>query len=157
MESMLAFTQTCINKDKPKMFFDWKKAIEIIKEKRPQQAKAGLRDDWEYSGIIIYRNGKFIDREDIFINLSSTFATPELYVDGKIIECFYYKEETFTPQENKKTNIKLNGLILAVKCDCNPIIVNNSMKYCDKCADGYGYILTRDGKELLDFINRFKN
>ena len=40
--------------DKEVMVFDWDKAAEIIKKRKPTYAAAGLRQDWENTGGLIY-------------------------------------------------------------------------------------------------------
>ena len=92
MNSLLAFAKGAANRGKELMVFDWDKAAQLINERKPECAYAGLRDDWEYTGGIIYRNGKPV--KDSYTYLSSTWAVPELDLDGEIIECYRMKHET---------------------------------------------------------------
>ncbi len=91
METLLAFVMGERNKGNELMVFDWEKAAKIIKDRKPEFASAGLCDDWEYTGGTIYRNGKIITDDYTF--LASTWAVPELCVDGEIIPCYKMKHE----------------------------------------------------------------
>lgn len=86
MNTWLAFTMGKINEGKELMVFDWDKAARLIKERKPECAYAGLRDDWEYTGGIIYKDGKPV--MDSYTYLASVWAVPELDMDGDIVECF---------------------------------------------------------------------
>ena len=79
------------NRGKELMVFDWNKAAEIIRERKPERACAGLQSDWEWTGGTIYENGKIVTDDYTF--LSSTWAVPELEVDGEIIACYKMKHE----------------------------------------------------------------
>lgn len=71
------------------MIFDWNKAAQLIKERSPRIASAGLQSDWEYTGGTIYTDEDGpLTREDSYTYLSSNWATPELDLDGDIIPCF---------------------------------------------------------------------
>ena len=80
---------------KPMMIFDWDKASKIIKEKlinhKDLIAEAGLEGDWNYTGGVIFQDGKpFLDD---YTYLASNWATPTLVLswDGEEqeeIECF---------------------------------------------------------------------
>ena len=94
MDTLLAFAMGRANKDKETMVFDWDKAAQIIKERGVKSASAGLSGDWEWTGGAILKNGKPISKDDTYVFLASTWATPELEVDGEIIECFKMKSET---------------------------------------------------------------
>ena len=91
METALARIMGEITKDKEAMVFDWTKAALLIKERQPDLVRAGLRDDWENTGGTIYLNGKIVDNEYTF--LASTWAVPELYFDGELIECYEMQNE----------------------------------------------------------------
>lgn len=73
------------------MVFDWDKAARIIRERKPKIASAGLHDDWEWTGGTIFENGKPVEE---YTFLASTWATPEIAIDGEIIDCFIMKHET---------------------------------------------------------------
>lgn len=66
--------------------FDWEKAAQIIKERKPETASAGLAEDWEWTGGLIYKNGKPIKNEYTF--LASRWATPVLILDDEEIDCY---------------------------------------------------------------------
>lgn len=87
------------------MVFDWRKAAELIRERKPERARAGLADDWEWTGGDIFADGKPVPVDDTYVYLASTWATPELDLDGEIIPCFLmisaspgWDEHTYWPQ-----------------------------------------------------------
>lgn len=67
--------------------FDWHKAARLIRDRKPTEAGAGLRDDWEYTGGSIYRDGKPIGRDETYVYLASIWATPEIDLDGIREDC----------------------------------------------------------------------
>lgn len=93
MNTAQAFMMGEINHGNEVMVFNWLKAAEIIKERGAKEASAGLRGDWEYTGGRIFANGKPVDEKDTYTFLSSTWATPELEVEGEIIECYMMQLE----------------------------------------------------------------
>jgi len=94
MDTSLAFALGAANRGKEMKVFDWEKAARIIKERQPQEASAGLSGDWEWTGGTIYRDGKIVDREETYTYLASTWAAPELDVDGDVIDCYKMSSET---------------------------------------------------------------
>lgn len=92
MDSMSAFEMGQANRGKEMMVFDWDKAAKLIKESGFKDAMAGLASDWEWTGGYIFKNGKPIDERETY--LASTWATPELDLDGEIIDCYKMKSET---------------------------------------------------------------
>lgn len=82
------------NRGKPMMVFDWRKAAEIIKERNAQAARAGLRGDWRGTGGPILEGGAIVPADATYTYLSSTWATPELEVDGEIMACYVMEDET---------------------------------------------------------------
>lgn len=86
MDTIRAFMMGEMNRGKEQMVFDWEKAARLIKEHKPEEAGAGLRDDWEWTGGTIYRNGKPIKSD--YTYLASTWAIPELDMDGEVYECW---------------------------------------------------------------------
>lgn len=85
--------------------FDWHKAAKLIRQRKPKIASAGLSQDWEWTGGRIWENGKPVARHDTYTYLASTWATPELDMDGEIRDCFVMKhkspgwgEGTYWPQ-----------------------------------------------------------
>lgn len=83
---MSAFAMGEANRGKPSMVFDWDKAATIIKERGAKSASAGLSGDWEYTGGEILTDGK--PNTDEYTYLASTWATPELEIEGEYIDCF---------------------------------------------------------------------
>lgn len=92
MNSLAAFAMGEMNRHREQMVFDWDKAAEIIRNTGATYAAAGLSGDWEYTGDTIYKDGKPIKKCDTF--LASTWATPELLVNGEYIDCYRMKSET---------------------------------------------------------------
>lgn len=72
------------------MIFDWHKAAQLIKERQPEAASAGLQCDWEWTGGDIYYNKTGPVYE--YTYLSSIHAIPELRMDGETIECFIMED-----------------------------------------------------------------
>ena len=91
MNTLAAFAMGEANRGKEMMVFDWDKAARLIGERKPECASAGLRDDWEYTGGTIYEDGKPV--MDDYTYLASTWAVPELDMNGDIVECFRMKHE----------------------------------------------------------------
>jgi len=106
MNTMAAFVMGQANRDKESMVFDWVKAAQRIKETGCRNASAGLSGDWEYTGGDILEDGKITEHSYTF--LSSTWATPELEMDGCVEDCFVmqsqrpeWDSDTFWPDEAK--------------------------------------------------------
>lgn len=69
--------------------FDWNKAAQIIRERKPQSAAAGLSEDWSYTGGTIYENGA--PTSEYYTYLHSLWATPALVLgDDEEVECWVY-------------------------------------------------------------------
>ena len=79
-------------KTKDRMVIDWDKAARLIAERKPQIAMAGLRGDWKNTGGMIYEDGKLIT--DKYTYLASSWAIPELDMDGETVECYRMESET---------------------------------------------------------------
>jgi hypothetical protein len=100
--------------------FDWDRAAEIIKTMLPTHpnlvAEAGLQGDWEYTGGVIFENGK--PTNDPYTFLASHWAPPTLIisVDGdEILEevCATASSKRFdceTKWDNK--SLKILGVAL---------------------------------------------
>ena len=74
--------------------FDWNKAAEIIKDRQPSEASAGLIEDWGWTGGEIYRDGKPVPKEETYTYLGSDWATPVLVInDDEVIDCYVRVEE----------------------------------------------------------------
>lgn len=93
--------------EKPRVF-DWDKAAEIIKERGTKEASAGLSQDWEWTGGTILSKGEPVMND--YTYLASNWAIPELEVDGEIIECWKYKEDTEWDCDTKWPKSALNIL-----------------------------------------------
>jgi len=105
MDTMSAFAMAMANRGKPQKVFDWNKAARIIKDRKAKTASAGLSEDWEWTGGSILEDGRPVASEDTYTYLSSCWATPELVVDGDLIECYTiegegnnWSAETYWPQ-----------------------------------------------------------
>lgn len=91
MNTWLALAMGEVNRGKEKKVFDWDEAARLIRERKPELACAGLRGDWKYTGGTIYEDGKPV--MDDYTYLSSTWAVPELDIDGEIIDCYRMEHE----------------------------------------------------------------
>ncbi len=92
MNSMAAFAMGEANRGKELMVFDWEKAALLIKENGFKDACAGLFSDWEYTGGNIFRDGK--PNYNDYTYLASTWATPEIEIDGETYDCYKMQSET---------------------------------------------------------------
>lgn len=101
MDTMIAFAMGQANKDKERMVFDWNKAARLIKEKKVKNASAGLRADWEWTGGEIFRDGKPLKREDSYTYLASTWAVPEIEIDGVVYDCYVMESKIPKSWKNK--------------------------------------------------------
>lgn len=99
MDTWSAFAKGLAARHKESMVFDWDKAAELIRERKPKVVWAGLQDDWEWTGGIIYENGNII--KDSHSYLASTWAVPQIDLDGEIISC--YKMQSEAPDWHAKT------------------------------------------------------
>lgn len=73
------------------MVFDWVRAAQIIKAYKPKEASAGLEEDWEWTSGRIFVDEK--PYTDDYTYLASTWATPQLLLDGKLFDCYVMKNE----------------------------------------------------------------
>ena len=92
MDTMECMMMGIMNRGCPRRIFDWKKAAEIIRDEKPSHVGAGIEGDWEYTGGTIYRDGEIV--EDSYTYLSSTWAKPQICVDGDFRDCFLMEGET---------------------------------------------------------------
>jgi hypothetical protein len=83
-----------IHRDNRERVFDWHRAAELIREMRPEEAAAGLSGDWEWTGGPIFRNGRHVPKDDTYTFLSSTWAIPELDLDGDFYDCWIWLDES---------------------------------------------------------------
>ena len=93
MDTMRAFMMGEANRGKDMMVFDWAKAAELIKEHKASDAAAGLEGDWEWTGGSILSDGKPVPEEDTYVYLASTWATPQLEIDGEYFDCYRMESE----------------------------------------------------------------
>ena len=93
MDTLLAFSKAQGSTSAP-MVFDWHKAAELIRARRPSTASAGLAEDWEWTGGGIYSDGAPVKQCDTYTYLSSNWATPELEMDGERMDCFIKKADS---------------------------------------------------------------
>lgn len=94
--------------------FDWDKAIDILLEKDPILAYAGLKEDMGWTCGVIWRDGKPNIPSGSY--LSSTWATPIIEMDDISVECWSWEDEceynsgsTWTPELIEK--LKAQGWI----------------------------------------------
>lgn len=88
MESIRAFAMGATNRGNEMRVFDWVEAATLIAARQPREASAGLGGD-------IWADGKPVPREDTYTYLASTWAHPQLDIDGEIIDC--YRMESAVP------------------------------------------------------------
>ena len=100
MDTLSAFARGEANRDKEMMVFDWDKAAQLIKDKGYPDADAGLQSDWGYTGGNIFRNGK-PNKKD-YTYLASTWATPEIRIDGDYQPCYKMISESDGWDEDTK-------------------------------------------------------
>lgn len=95
MDSMSAFMQgeAARSRGSLQRVFDWDEAARLIRERQPETASAGLESDWEWTGGEIYSREDGINT-DSYTYLSSNWATPQLDLDGEIIDCWKYERDT---------------------------------------------------------------
>lgn len=94
---MAAFVMGEVNRGREQMVFDWDKAAEIIRDRKPEWAVAGLQHDMEWTSGVIYEDGYPVT--DSYTYLSSTWATPILEIkthdeaEVEDIPCFRMQHE----------------------------------------------------------------
>ena len=93
MDNMSAFAMGEANRGKEQKVFDWNKAATLIRNRQPEIASAGLQGDWGYTGGTIWEDGKPVPAEDTYTFLASTWATPELDLDGETMNCYKMQSE----------------------------------------------------------------
>ena len=93
MDTMRAFANGEAAKGKEPMVFDWHKAAELINTRKPTTVSAGLSGDWEWTGGLIFEEGAPVKKENTYTYLSSTWARPEIEIDGEILPCYVMQSE----------------------------------------------------------------
>lgn len=88
MDSITAFALGRASRGKEAMVFDWDQAARRIVESGAKRASAGLSGDWEWTGGPIFANGEPTPHEETYTYLASTWATPELSLDGEHEDCY---------------------------------------------------------------------
>lgn len=94
MDSIRAFAMGAAAAGNELKVFDWEKAARLIAERKPIEASAGLAGDWEWTGGDIWAGGAPVPPNRTYTFLASTWATPELDLDGDVIDCFRMQSET---------------------------------------------------------------
>lgn len=92
MNTLAAFAMGEANRHRELMVFDWDEAARIIEERGARTAYAGLCNDWEYTGGCIFKNGE--PYRESYTYLSSTWAVPQLEIDGETFDCYRMRSET---------------------------------------------------------------
>lgn len=92
MNTFEAIARGTASQNNPSKVFDWDKAAHLIRENQPKEAGAGLSGDWEYTGGTIYRDGQIVTDDYTF--LVSTWATPELEMDGDKVDCWKWMSDS---------------------------------------------------------------
>ena len=79
----------------PHKVFDWKKAVDLIKEHDIKNADAGLAEDMEWTSDLILYDGKPVT-EDVDTFLASNWAIPILvnHDTGEEFECWEFQENS---------------------------------------------------------------
>lgn len=103
MDTLIAFARcsAAIAAGKELIVFDWDKAAKLILKHKAIEASAGLREDWEYTGGCIFRDGKPV--MDNYTYLASMWTKPELDINGEKIECWRLQRKSPNGQWNRKT------------------------------------------------------
>ena len=98
MDTASAFIYGSVYRDSPARVFDWVKAAQMIRDRylvgNLKVASAGLSDDWEYTGGEIFRDGSPVPQDGTYTFLSSTWAIPQLSLDGAIFDCWVWKKDS---------------------------------------------------------------
>jgi hypothetical protein len=94
MDSMAAFAMGKANQDRELMVFDWIRAARMIHDSNATEVSAGLAGDWEWTGGQIITDGKPTPRDDTYVYLASTWARPEIEINGDRHDCFVMQSET---------------------------------------------------------------
>lgn len=114
MDTLFAFAMGEANRHKELKVFDWDRAAQLIKEKQPEVAEAGLAGDWEWTGGTIYENGEPVT--DSYTFLASTWATPEIDLDGEIIPCYKMQHEVLDWGSDTKWPQSALNILRGGKC-----------------------------------------
>lgn len=99
MDSVLAFALGQANKGKERKVFDWDKAARLIKESGTKNAQAGLKEDYEWTGGVIYSDGRPVSKD--YTYLASVWATPTLYLDENEVDCYVMESKASWDSDTK--------------------------------------------------------
>ena len=92
MDTLSAYARSQAAGDVPHKVFDWNRAAQIIRDKKPGMVEAGLSLDMEWTGGVIYQDGKVVTESYTF--LSSNWATPVIVLDeGDEMPCWCYSND----------------------------------------------------------------
>jgi len=101
MDTWSAFAMGETHRNNPLMVFDWIKAAKLIVENPEVTIEAGLRGDWEYTGGVIWQDGKPVKE---YVYLASTWAKPEIEIDGDREDCWIYQAESPNEEWSSSTH-----------------------------------------------------
>ena len=99
MDTMMAFAMGQAHKNDRLKVFDWNKAAQLIVKHKLTDADAGLKEDWTFTGGNILTDGNLNINSYTF--LASTWATPVLWTDEEIYECWAWGDETDWDSDTK--------------------------------------------------------
>jgi hypothetical protein len=95
MDTLQAFAIGRVSRGNPTRVFDWDQAARIIVNGGVKNAEAGLRDDWEWTGGPILKDGIPVPAGKTYTYLASTWAIPELLVSGEcVVPCWTWQTGT---------------------------------------------------------------
>ena len=94
MNTMSAIAMGMASRGRELKVFDWIKAAQILADRKPAEAIAGLQLDMEWTAGSIWRDGAPVPRADTYTFLASSWAIPILEIDGEEIPCFKMQSET---------------------------------------------------------------
>lgn len=94
MDTLRAVTLGMASRDNPLKVFDWDAAANYMVLNNIKYAAAGLSGDWEYTGGQIFADGKIVPEEDTYTYLASTWATPQLYTERGLVDCWKWQYDT---------------------------------------------------------------
>lgn len=116
MDTLSAFAMGQANQGRPLMVFDWDEAARRIPDSHAHEASAGLRNDWDWTGGPICRDGEPVPADDTYTYLASTWAVPELDIDGDVSACWRYENEspgwdarTYWPESARAILTRVDG------------------------------------------------
>lgn len=91
MDLCQAWARGDANRRKELMVFDWNKAAQLIKKNKNAIIAAGLKGDEEHTKGIIWKCGKIVPKEETYCYLASTWAIPQIEINGEKEDCFIMK------------------------------------------------------------------